>query len=82
MRRLLIAAAVTGTVLAAMPPAEAKSFWLKCGYQEINLDSAKERYSLTRLGKIYQGPAMFSPGQIDFKYIFTDLGRSGGIKRA
>ena len=46
MRRLLIAAAMTGTFLAAMPPAEAKSIWLKCGKQVINLDSTKEKFSL------------------------------------
>lgn len=67
MRRLLIAAAVTGTVLAAMPPAEAKSFWLDCNGQKINLDSARERFSMTSFpDTVYQGPATFSPGQIDF----------------
>jgi len=78
MRFLLIAAAAAGTVLAAMPPAEAKSFWLKCGNQVINLDSAKERFSLTA-GKVYQGPATFNPLQIDFEYPLLELG-GGGIK--
>ena len=82
MRHLLIAAAVTGTVLAAMPPAEAKSFWLTCGSLDINLDSARERFSLTSSGKVYQGPAMFSPGQIDFEFKWLNLPDNGGIKRA
>jgi hypothetical protein len=34
----------------------------------INLDSAKERFSLTRNDKIYQGQAIFSPGQINFEF--------------
>jgi hypothetical protein len=82
MRRLLLAVAMSGTVLAAMPPAEAKSFWLTCGYQDINLDSAKERFSLTSSGKVYQGPAMFSPGQIDFEFKWLDLPDNGGGKYA
>jgi hypothetical protein len=68
MRHLLAAAAVVGTSLTAISPANAKSFWLKCGSQVINLDSARERFSLTNRGAIYQGPAIFSPGQINFEY--------------
>jgi hypothetical protein len=74
MLHLLLAVAVTGTVFAAIPPAEAKSIWLECTrpdikyVQAINLDSAKERFSLTFKDIIYQGPAMFSPGQINFEY--------------
>jgi hypothetical protein len=64
MRRLLIAAAVAGTVLTAMPSAKAKSIWLKCGFQEIQLDSAKESFSLKYLEKVYEGRALFSPEQI------------------
>ena len=82
MRHLLIPAAVAGTILAAMPAAEAKSFWLTCGYQDINLDSARERFSLTSSGKVYQGQAMFSPGQIDFEYKWFDNNDNGGIKTA
>lgn len=51
MRRLLIVAAVASATLTAMLPAEAKSIWLECTHpknaQVINLDSAKERFSLT-----------------------------------
>ena len=54
--------------LATIAPAEAKSIWLKCGSQGINLDSTKERFSLTDIGKIYQGDAMFSPEQINFEF--------------
>ena len=41
---------------------------LKCGGQEINLDSAKERFSLTSGSEIFQGRAMFSAGQINFEF--------------
>jgi hypothetical protein len=57
-----------GASLATIAPAEAKSLWLKCGSQEINLDSTKERFSLTSRGNIYQGDAMFSPEQINFEF--------------
>ena len=79
MRRLLIAAAVASTVLTAMPPAEAKSIWLKCGTLQINLDSSKERYSLTQGTQIYQGAAIFSPSQINFEYR-TLVDGAGGMK--
>lgn len=68
MRHLLISAALAGAVLTAMPPAEAKSIWLKCSSQVINLDSTKEKFSLTYGDKVYQGQAMFSPGQINFEF--------------
>jgi hypothetical protein len=74
MRRLLIAAATASMILAAKPPAEAKSFWLKCGYQVINLDSAKERFSLTFRDDVYQGSALFAPSQINFEFIYVDTG--------
>ena len=57
--------------MAFMEPAKAKSIWLKCWAYTINLDSAKERYSLTVLDKIYQGNAVFNPSQIDFSYTDT-----------
>ena len=81
MRRLLVAAALIGTSFPAVSPAEAKSIWLKCGRLEINLDSAKERFLLTDGGKIYQGIAMFSPGQINFEYQWLVSG-DGGLKHA
>jgi len=68
LRHLLITAAVAATLLTAMPPAEAKSIWLKCGKQEINLDSEKERFSLTLNKEVYQGRAIFNPGQINFEF--------------
>ena len=69
MRRLVIAAALMGVSLVTTAPAEAKSIWLKCGSQEINLDSTKERFSLTDpVGMIRQGDAMFSPEQINFEF--------------
>jgi len=68
MRHLLISAAVAGAVLTAMPPAEAKSIWLKCSDQVINLDSTKEKFSLTYGDKVYQGQAMLGPGQINFEF--------------
>ena len=87
MRHLLIAAAVAGTVLTAIPSAKAKSIWLNCGDQVITLDSAKETFLLTYSGKIisdhgkiYQGHAMFSPEQIDFEYYRLRLQGDGGIK--
>lgn len=82
MRHLLIAAAVTGTLLAAMPPAEAKSIWLKCGEQAINLDSAKERFSLTSGSEVFQGRATFSPGQINFEFALIATDAGSGVKRA
>ena len=81
LRHLLITAAVAATLLAGTPPAEAKSIWLKCGKQEINLDSARERFSLAFTKEVYQGRAMFSPGQIDFEFQWLGFGDSkGGIK--
>ena len=86
MRNLLIAAAVAATSLAtacsAMHPTNAKSFWLQCGGHEINLDSSRERFSLTFLDKVYQGPATFSPGQIDFEFQWLEAPGGGGLKRA
>jgi hypothetical protein len=82
MRHLLISAAVAGTVLTPMPPAEAKSIWLKCGGQEINLDSTKERFSLTSGSEIFQGRAMFSPGQINFEFTLIATTAGSGVKRA
>lgn len=82
MRRIAITAAVAGVVLTAMPPAEAKSIWLKCGDQEINLDSAKERFSLEKGGEIYKGRAMFSPGQINFEFLLIATDAGSGVKRA
>lgn len=64
MRHLLAAAAVASTALVAISPAEAKSLWLKCGFQEIHLDSAKESFSLKHLERVYEGRAAFNPEQI------------------
>lgn len=80
MRDLIAAAAVAVATLIAMLPAEAKSIWLKCGDQVINLDGAKERFSLTSGKIIYQGRATFSPRQIDFEYQLLDLPGGGGVK--
>jgi hypothetical protein len=82
MRHLLAVAAMAGMVVVAVPPAEAKSIWLTCGSQVINLDSAKERYSINAFGRIYQGPAIFSPRQIDFEYISSIPGAFVGHKIA
>lgn len=79
MRHLLTAAAVAGALLAAISPVKAKSIWLQCGNQEINLDSERERYSLSYGIRIYQGSALFSPGQINLEYTNSD-GHGGGIK--
>ena len=68
MRRFLTSAVMLGTSLTLATPVAAKSIWLNCGGTQINLDSQKERFTLTTLGKIYQGVAMFSAGQIDFEY--------------
>lgn len=64
MRHLLAAAAVASTALVAISPAEAKSPWLKCGFQEIHLDSVKESFSLKFLERVYEGRAAFHPEQI------------------
>ena len=82
MRHLLIAAAVAGTSLTAIRPADAKPIWLECGSQVINLDSSKERFSLTSGDKIYQGRATFNPGQIDFEYQWYESPGGGGLKFA
>jgi hypothetical protein len=70
MRQLLAAtaAAVASAALAAMTAVEAKSIWLKCGFQEIHLDSIKETFSLTYLEKIYQGRAIFSADKIELSF--------------
>ena len=80
MRHLLAASALIGLSLAAVSPAEAKSVWLKCGDQEINLDSSMERFSLTYINKVYQGRATFNPGQIDFEFIPTSVSGSVSTK--
>lgn len=82
LRHLLITAAVAATLLIAMPPAEAKSIWLKCGGQEINLDSERERFSLAFVKEVYQGRAMFTPGQIDFEFNWVSFPRGGGLRFA
>ena len=82
MRRLLIAAAMAGTALTAMPLAEAKSIWLKCGSQEINLDSTKERFSMQHSGKVFQGAALFNPGQINFENHWQIYSNGGGFKHS
>ena len=82
LRHLLITAAVAATLLAGTPPAEARSIWLKCGEQEINLDCERERFSLAFVDKVYQGRAMFSPGQIDFEFNSVSFPRGGGIRFA
>lgn len=79
----LIAAAATTVSLIIANAAEAKSIWLKCGSQEVNLDSDRERFSLTYNGKIYQGSAFFSPGQINFEFQWFEAVRGQvGIKYA
>lgn len=80
MRHLLTAATVAGALLAAISPVKAKSIWLQCGSQEINLNSERERYSLSYANKIYQGSALFSPGQINFEYQWSLGVHGGGIK--
>lgn len=82
MLNLLLAAAVAAASLVAIAPAAAKSLWLNCGGQVINLDSAKERFSLTADGTIYQGSAMFSPNQIDFEFQWRARPDGGGLKLA
>lgn len=82
MRPLLVAAAVAGISLTAMLPVQAKSAWLDCGIQVINLDSVRERFSLTTGGKVYQGAAMFSPAQINFEYQWAFLPGGDGHKWA
>ena len=69
-------------VLVAVPPAESKSIWLKCGTQEVNLDSAKERFSLMYGEKVYQGRAVYNPGQIDFEFQWLTIPGGIGIKSA
>ena len=78
MRRLLAAAAMTGIALVAVPPAEAKSIWIKCGGQEISLDSEKQSFSLVTEEMIYQGGVVFTPHQINFEFIVRVL-RLGDI---
>ena len=80
MRRLLIAAAVAGTVLTAIPSAEAKSIWIKCGGQEIGLDSSRERFSMQQDGKVIQGAALFTPFQINFENRWQAYPNGGGFK--
>ena len=80
MRQLLAAtaAAVASAALAAMTAVEAKSIWIKCGGQEISLDSDKQLFSLATEEMIYQGGAVFTPHQIDFELIVRVL-RLGNI---
>ena len=82
MRRLLATATLLGVPLIALNPVEAKSIWLECDKQVINLDSAKERFSLTLMDKVYQGSAVFNPGQIDFEYQWIVTPAGGGLKTA
>jgi len=80
MRRFLAITALLGASLTAISPAEAKSIWLKCGGQEINLDSTKERFSMQHSGKVFQGTALFSPNQINFENHWQIYPNGGGIK--
>jgi hypothetical protein len=82
VHKLIIAAALSSIALSFARPAEAKLIWLKCGKQEISLDSDRERFSLISSGKIYQGNAVFSPGQIDFEFQFADFGNGAVLKQA
>lgn len=82
MRHLLGAAVLSVASLSAIGPANAKSFWLKCGEQVINLDSAKERFLLTSGGDIFHGRAMFSPGKITLGFLEIETTAGSGVKRA
>jgi len=82
MRRFLISAVVIGASVVGAGPVEAKSIWLSCDGTEINLDSGKERFSLTSGSEIVQGKAIFNPGQINFEYLVGDFGGGDGIKDA
>lgn len=76
-------ATATGLLLIFTNSVEAKSIWLKCGTQEINLDSYRERVSLTlTIGKVYQGAAIFTPNQINFEVQWLRLSGGGGVKFA
>ena len=74
------AAAVASAVLAAMPAVEAKSIWLKCGSQEISLDSTRERFSMQQDGKVIQGAALFTPFQINLENHWQAYPNGGGFK--
>jgi hypothetical protein len=82
MRGALVAAALMGISLSATSSAEAKLIWLQCGEQAISLDSERERFSLVLRNKIHQGTALFSPGQINFEYLYFNTGDGGGGKHA
>ena len=82
MRQALVSAAAICVAFSAAIPVDAKSTWLKCGSQEINLDSTKERFSLAKLGTIYQKPATFSPVQINFEYQTLYFAYGSGLKDA
>lgn len=68
MRLLLAAFTTIGAILFTTRPIDAKPIWISCGTSEINLDSEKERFSLTHWGVAYQGNAIFSADQINFQF--------------
>jgi hypothetical protein len=67
---------------SVLQPANAKSFWLKCGRYVVNLDSDKERYSmeLDVLKKVYQGSVVFNPKQINFEVKLSSLPNGSGTR--
>jgi hypothetical protein len=79
MRNPLIAA-VAGSLIVYANPAGARSLWLKCGAQEVRISHDRERFSLTLLGKLYQGDVQFGSAQINFEIPWFQDYSGGGIK--
>jgi len=58
----------------------AKSLWLKCGEEVINLDTDKQQYNIETRTKVVQGKASFFPNQINFVYQWLNDGHGGGLR--
>lgn len=66
IRQVIFAASIANLLLAV--PSAAKPIWLRCGYDEINLDADRQQYNTFSSGGIVvQGKATFYPNQINFQ---------------
>ena len=66
------------TVSFSVSSSYAKSIWLKCGNDEINLDATKGEFNTKLSNKLYQGKAVFFPSQVNFQvHLVTTSGGSG-----
>ena len=82
MKKILAATSFVLLSLCASP-SYAKSLWLNCGEEVINLDTDKQQFYIETRGLFKgrnQGRASFFPNQISFEYQWYDNRRGGGLR--